>query len=159
MQRATLLHMAACDEQPHRSYRFSCSNRSTYPLVFAALVGASLSGGPVSAHATEPAVSPSPQGTALLPSVVSSGPVATPETVRPHAKPKRPIAEEHLDAWFQTVSLSYLLSHNADALRRQDVSAGYFVSEQAAGNRVPALKPLPGALPHKGFVSELTEQA
>lgn len=154
MQTAMLPHAAACHGSRHYSRRFSCWNRNSYTLALTALMGAGLSGEPLRAHAAEPAASASTQITG--PSTVSSSPVAAPATGRPHAKPKRPIAEEHLDSWFQTVSLSYLLSHNADALRRQDVSAGYFVSEQAGGNLVPALKPWRERLRDKGFSFEFT---
>lgn len=71
-------------------------------------------------------------------------------------KHKRPIAEERLESLFNTESISYLLNHNEDALRRGDVSAGYYVAEQAFGNLVPALKPLRERLANHGFSFELT---
>lgn len=71
-------------------------------------------------------------------------------------KHKRPIAEERLESLFNTESISYLLNHNEDALRRGDVSAGYYVAEQAFGNLVPGLKPLRERLANHGFSFELT---
>ena len=65
---------------------------------------------------------------------LSSKPIINAEIPKKH---KRPIAEERLEALFNTESLSYLLNHNNTALRRQDISAGYFVAEQAFGNLAP----------------------
>lgn len=77
-------------------------------------------------------------------------------TAQPPTKHKRPIAEERLESLFQTESISSLLNHNEDALRRGDISAGYYVSEQAFGNLMPSLKPLRDRLANHGFSFELT---
>lgn len=77
-------------------------------------------------------------------------------TAPPPTKHKRPIAEERLESLFQTESISSLLNHNEDALRRGDISAGYYVSEQAFGNLMPSLKPLRDRLANHGFSFELT---
>lgn len=85
--------------------------------------------------------------------VVSASSSATQDGPKKH---KRPISEERLEALFNTESISSLLNHNEDALRRGDVSAGYYVAEQAFGNLVPALKPLRDRLSNHGFTFEFT---
>lgn len=69
-------------------------------------------------------------------------PIAVPAGVEEHKKPT-PLHHSdpnHLEALFNTVSLSYLLNHSDDALRERDLNAGYFVPTQAFGNLVPQLK-------------------
>ncbi|MFT8713110.1 carbohydrate porin [Komagataeibacter rhaeticus] len=83
---------------------------------------------------------------ALAPVAVNTAPV----------RHKRPIVETRLDALFNTESISALLNHNDDALRQSDLSAGYFVAEQAFGNLVPQIRPWRDWLSNRGFSFELT---
>lgn len=82
----------------------------------------------------------------MAPVVASTAPV----------RRKRPIVETRLDALFNTESISALLNHNDDALRQSDLSAGYFVAEQAFGNLVPQIRPWREWLSDRGFSFELT---
>lgn len=113
--------------------------------------GLACHGWTVAGHGAEPVRRVTPSVIVTQPTIPNiSAPAAPPRKV------KRPIAEERLDALFNTESISALLSHNDDALRKSDLSAGYFVAEQSFGNLVPQIRPWREWLSNRGFTFELT---
>ncbi|KAB8122543.1 carbohydrate porin [Komagataeibacter medellinensis] len=104
------------------------------------------------AHAAQDRPQSWPGTPSAIPAPGSAPMVASTTPVRR----KRPIVETRLDALFNTESISALLNHNDDALRQSDLSAGYFVAEQAFGNLVPQIRPWRDWLSNRGFSFELT---
>ncbi|GBR45953.1 carbohydrate-selective porin B [Gluconobacter roseus NBRC 3990] len=72
---------------------------------------------------------------------------------RPH--PPAPSAD-HLGAIFDTESISSLLNRNDDALRRSDLTAGYYVPAEAFGHIAPQLSPYRNWLAERGFSFEFS---
>ena len=133
--------------------KISCYRQDFSSIVRAIYVGTVLFSLNIAFNATTARAQQNEPAKSLESPQLSSKPIINAEIPKKH---KRPIAEERLDALFDTESLSYLLNHNNTALRRQDISAGYFVAEQAFGNLAPGLKPWRDRLSEHGFTFELT---
>lgn len=72
-----------------------------------------------------------------------------------HPHPPAPSAD-HLGAIFDTESISSLLNRNDDALRRSDLTAGYYVPAEAFGHIAPQLSPYRNWLAERGFSFEFS---
>lgn len=79
--------------------------------------------------------------------------VASGARVSPRVPPKKTVipTAQTLDALFDTETISSLLNKNDDALRKRDLSAGYYVPAQTFGNLVPQLGPGRKWLDERGF--------
>lgn len=93
----------------------------------------------------------------ILPSTSPGVSLPTTQTHPParHPHPPAPSAD-HLGAIFDTESISSLLNRNDDALRRSDLTAGYYVPAEAFGHIAPQLSPYRNWLADRGFSFEFS---
>ncbi len=113
---------------------------------------------PLTVHA-QAAVAPQsvpPPTPRQLPSTGSA--IALPPVPKTPAHPPHPPAPsaDHLGAIFDTESISSLLNRNDDALRRSDLTAGYYVPAEAFGHIAPQLSPYRNWLAERGFSFEFS---